>query len=156
MTTDPRSEALFLIVVSQFRDAALLSMGLAPHPVTGKEERNLEAARLHIDILGMLQEKTEGHLSEGESGALQNALTEVRLRFVEERGKGDQPEASGESQEGESPAVSKEGTEQPDGPPAGARSGDEAERKEDEGVAQEETSGQGEEEKDKGDPPSGD
>lgn len=90
MGTDTgRNQALFMIVVSQFREAALMMLGKAPHPASGKTERNLEAARFQIDILGMLEEKTRGNLSEVESVALESTLTELRILFVEERDKGD-------------------------------------------------------------------
>lgn len=62
---------------------ALIHMGLAPDPMTGKAEKNLELAKQNIDILGLIQEKTRGNLSEDEKQLLESLLTEVRLRFVE-------------------------------------------------------------------------
>lgn len=44
---------------------------------------NLELARHTIDILGMLQEKTKGNLTEEEERLLSGMLYELRLKFVE-------------------------------------------------------------------------
>jgi hypothetical protein len=47
---------------------------------------NLEAAKLLIDQLEMVQEKTRNNLSAQESGILEDALKNVRLAFVESSG----------------------------------------------------------------------
>jgi hypothetical protein len=47
---------------------------------------NLEAAKLLIDQLEMIQEKTRGNLSAQESSILDDALKNVRLSFVEASG----------------------------------------------------------------------
>ena len=45
-------------------------------------EKDVEGARQTIDILAMLETKTEGNLSEQEASLLRNLLTDLRLRFV--------------------------------------------------------------------------
>jgi hypothetical protein len=40
-------------------------------------------ARQTIDLMGVLAEKTKGNLSEAEANALQTALFEVRMAFLE-------------------------------------------------------------------------
>jgi hypothetical protein len=47
---------------------------------------NLEAAKMLIDQLEMIQEKTRGNLSTQESTILEDALKSVRLAFVETSG----------------------------------------------------------------------
>jgi hypothetical protein len=47
---------------------------------------NLEAAKLLIDQLEMIQEKTRNNLSTQESSILEDALKNVRLAFVESSG----------------------------------------------------------------------
>jgi hypothetical protein len=49
------------------------------------EEPALDLARHSIDMLAILQEKTKGNLTRGESCLLENTLTELRLRFVQAR-----------------------------------------------------------------------
>ena len=64
--------------------SALYHMGMVPDPETGKPaEPNLPVARQTIDTVEMLQEKTQGNLSEEESNLVRNLLTELRMRFVE-------------------------------------------------------------------------
>ncbi|MCP5058253.1 MAG: DUF1844 domain-containing protein [bacterium] len=64
--------------------SALYHMGLVADPETGQSaEANLPVARQTIDTLVMLQEKTQGNLSDEEQGLLTNLLTELRMRFVE-------------------------------------------------------------------------
>jgi hypothetical protein len=47
------------------------------------EETALELARHSIDMLAVLQEKTQGNLSREEAWLLENTLTELRMRFVQ-------------------------------------------------------------------------
>lgn len=62
--------------------SAFVHMGDAPHPETGEAQPNLILAQQTIDILGMLQEKTKGNLSEEEERFLDNLLDDLRLRYV--------------------------------------------------------------------------
>jgi Domain of unknown function (DUF1844) len=60
-----------------------LFLGKIPHPATGKIMQNLEAARLFIDQLEMLREKTRGNLSSEESEILNHILSDLRFAYVE-------------------------------------------------------------------------
>lgn len=53
--------------------------------VEGEEdiEPNLPIARHSIDLLAMLQDKTEGNLTAEEQRLLENGLTELRFRFIQ-------------------------------------------------------------------------
>ena len=62
---------------------ALMYMGAFPDPQTGQAMVALDLAKLHIDMLGVLEEKTKGNLSDDESKALSGILNELRLQFVE-------------------------------------------------------------------------
>lgn len=92
-------------VMMQAQHAALF-LGQIPHPETGRAEVNLDAARMFIDQLEMIQEKTRGNLSSDESKILSNALGSLRLAFVEvSRGGGfDEPEEIEEIEEPPKPA----------------------------------------------------
>jgi hypothetical protein len=46
-------------------------------------EPNLPIARHSIDLLAMLQDKTDGNLTSEEQRLLENGLTELRFRFVQ-------------------------------------------------------------------------
>ncbi len=61
-------------------------LGRIPSPDGRPIPPNLEAAKLLIDQLEMIQEKTRNNLSAQESSILDDALKNVRLAFVEVSG----------------------------------------------------------------------
>ena len=69
-------------VMMQAQNAALF-LGQIPNPQTGKGEVNLEVAKMFIDQLAMIQEKTRGNLSNEESAVLRNTLSNLQLAYVE-------------------------------------------------------------------------
>ncbi|MCL4839672.1 MAG: DUF1844 domain-containing protein [Thermoanaerobaculia bacterium] len=52
----------------------------------GQKVENLEMARLHIDLLDVLRQKTMGNLSSQELAFLEDLLYRARLRYVQKRG----------------------------------------------------------------------
>ena len=83
-------------VVMHAQNAALF-LGQIPNPKTGQGEVNLDLARMFIDQLAMIQEKTRGNLTSEEAKVLSNALSNLQMAYVEvarEQPKGAaQPEA---------------------------------------------------------------
>lgn len=75
---------LFLGLIHSFQAAAMQQMGKTVNPFTEKIERDLAQARLSIDMLEMLQERTSGNLTGEESRFLTHVLTELRLNYVAE------------------------------------------------------------------------
>src|SRR3954471_19223638 len=69
-------------VMMQAQNAALF-LGQIPNPQTGKGEVNLELAKMFIDQLGMIQEKTRGNLTSEETAVLRNTLSNLQMAFVE-------------------------------------------------------------------------
>jgi hypothetical protein len=69
-------------VMMQAQNAALF-LGQIPNPQTGQGEVNLELARMFIDQLAMIQEKTRGNLSSEEATVLRNTLSNLQMAFVE-------------------------------------------------------------------------
>lgn len=80
----PSRKDLFLGLVHSFQAAAMQQMGKIMNPFTEKMERDLKQARLSIDMLEMLQERTSGNLTGEESRFLNHVLTELRLNYVAE------------------------------------------------------------------------
>jgi hypothetical protein len=70
------------LVMMQAQQAALF-LGRIPNPQTNKPEVNLDYARMFIDQLEMLQEKTRGNLSNEEQQVLSGVLADLRLAFVQ-------------------------------------------------------------------------
>ena len=63
------------------------ALGKVANPATGKPERNLDFAQSIIEILETLQEKTKGNLDREEEKALSAVLADLRLNYIDERGK---------------------------------------------------------------------
>ncbi|HET7497837.1 MAG TPA: DUF1844 domain-containing protein [Candidatus Eisenbacteria bacterium] len=80
----PSRKDLFLGLVHSFQAAAMQQMGKIMNPFTEKMERDLKQARLSIDMLEMLQERTSGNLTGEEARFLTHVLTELRLNYVAE------------------------------------------------------------------------
>ncbi len=82
--SDESKVQLFLQLVLMFQTAALQQMGKIMNPLTNKVEKELSQAKFSIDILGMLQEKTRGNLSEQEKKFLDHVLFELRMNYLDE------------------------------------------------------------------------
>lgn len=78
------NELLFMQLVLQNQQIAMMSMGKLKHPVSDKIERNLELAKISIDTLDMLKVKTNGNLSEYEAKFLDEVVKELKLNYVDE------------------------------------------------------------------------
>ena len=75
--------ALFAQMVMQQANMAMMLLGKVPHPQTGETVRDLEAARMFIDQLEMLEIKAKGNLDADEANLLRQSLMSLRLAFVE-------------------------------------------------------------------------
>ena len=79
-------EINFQTFVFSLNASALVQLGVMDDPATGKKATNLSVAKQTIDILSMLQEKTEGNLADDEENLLKNILYDLRIRYVKEKG----------------------------------------------------------------------
>jgi Domain of unknown function (DUF1844) len=66
---------------------AFMHLGDIPNPLTQQREKDLPAAKQMIDLLGILQTKTQGNLTADEERLLQQLLLDLRLRYVRETGR---------------------------------------------------------------------
>src|ERR1700756_4768119 len=87
-TTSPVSREeefsfLFAQMVMQQSNMAMMFLGKVAHPESGKVVQDVEAARLFIDQLEMLEAKTKGNLSKEEETLLKQPLVTLRLNFVQ-------------------------------------------------------------------------
>jgi hypothetical protein len=76
------SQRFIEFVVMHAQNAALF-LGQIPNPKTGEGEVNLDLARMFIDQLAMIQEKTRGNLTSEEAKVLSNALSNLQMAYVE-------------------------------------------------------------------------
>src|SRR5437667_12877177 len=76
----------FIEFVMMHAQNAALFLGQIPNPKTGEAEINLDLARMFIDQLEMIQEKTRGNLTNEEAMVLRNAVSNLQMAFVEASG----------------------------------------------------------------------
>lgn len=76
-------EVSFLNYVMSMGYQAMIFMGEIPHPMTGKEEKNIQQAKFLIDTMAMLKDKTKGNLNPQEDQFLAGTLYELQMKFVE-------------------------------------------------------------------------
>jgi hypothetical protein len=102
----------FIEFVMMHAQNAALFLGQIPNPKTGEAEINLDLARMFIDQLEMIQEKTRSNLTNEETTVLRNALSNLQMAFVEVSG-GARPEPAHRGEGAPETAA------QPEPPPAG-------------------------------------
>lgn len=75
----------FLDLVAMLAEPAALFLGDAAMP--GQEPmEDLERARMHIDLLALLEDKCKGNLTEQEDAVLTDLVYRLRMRYVEKKG----------------------------------------------------------------------
>jgi hypothetical protein len=79
----PLPPPTFEFLVFSLKTQTEMQLGLFSFGEETKEGPNLPAARHAIDLLAMIAEKTRGNLSMEEQRLIENALTELRFRFVQ-------------------------------------------------------------------------
>lgn len=79
-----RNSFLFHHLVAMFETLALQQLGKLINPITGNVEADLRQARITIDMLEMVREKTVGNLSPEEKRLLEAVLTELQMNYVDE------------------------------------------------------------------------
>ena len=85
----------FFSLIHMLQRSALIGLGLMPGP-EGGFQANLDEAKAAIDLIGVLQKRTEGNLDEIEQTLLQGILTELRMQFVQAPKKQAEQEAAEE------------------------------------------------------------
>ena len=73
----------FSMLVQSFSTQAMVALGLIPNPVTGAAKPQPALAKHFIDLLGVIEEKTEGNLSNPERNLLVDSLHHLRMAYIE-------------------------------------------------------------------------
>lgn len=87
MTAQPKAEdrdkALFANLIMMLASSSMQQMGKIINPMTNKAEVDLETAQMTIDMIAMLQAKSQGNCDESEERMLKDLLSSLRMNFVE-------------------------------------------------------------------------
>jgi hypothetical protein len=89
--------ALFAHLLMQQTNMAMMLLGKVPHPGTGQTTKDIDSARIFIDMVEMLEAKTRGNLTDDEARLLKQTLMTLRLSFVEAVDSSSAPSAAGTS-----------------------------------------------------------
>jgi len=69
--------------VLSLASTALIALGKMPAPEGEQQPLDLETARHLIDVLGILELKTQGNLDEAETKLLASLIYDLRVAFVD-------------------------------------------------------------------------
>jgi len=89
LSDDQQHQVLFMMLVQQHQQIAMMGMGKIKNPGTGEINRDMKSARFAIDTLLMIQEFTKGNITDDLKNYLQETLTNLRLNYADEMKKGD-------------------------------------------------------------------
>ncbi|WP_073061765.1 DUF1844 domain-containing protein [Fodinibius roseus] len=100
LSEEQQEQLLFMMLVQQHQQIAMMGMGKVENPNTGKVERELKSAKFAIDTLVMLQNYTAGNLPKKLDDYLTETLNNLRMNYADEADK-DRGEAAEQKDEQE-------------------------------------------------------
>ena len=87
-------QQLFDQLISSLVHSAWVYLGKIKNPMNDKLEKNVEQASVQIDMLDMLFKRMTGNMSEEEDKYLGHVIRELKMNFVEENNKPEEPDNS--------------------------------------------------------------
>ena len=87
-------QQLFDQLISSLVHSAWVYLGKIKNPMNDKLEKNVDQASVQIDMLDMLFKRMTGNMSEEEDEYLGHVIRELKMNFVEEKNKPEEPDSS--------------------------------------------------------------
>ena len=87
-------QQLFDQLISSLVHSAWVYLGKIKNPMNDKLEKNVEQASVQIDMLDMLFKRMTGNMSEEEDEYLGHVIRELKMNYVEEKNKSEEPDNS--------------------------------------------------------------
>jgi len=78
------SQLMFIQYVSALANSGMQHLGKIMNSLTGKMDKNLEAAEGTIELLSMLKAKTKGNLNDIEEKILSDGIANLQLNYADE------------------------------------------------------------------------
>ena len=103
LNDDQQNQVLFMMLIQQNQQIAMMGMGKVKNPATDKIERDLKSAKYAIDTLTMLDKYTKGNIPKELKQYLDETLNNLRLNYADEKKKedgGDNQSGSDEDSDG--------------------------------------------------------
>ena len=82
-TESGETTQLFIQFVMMQQQQALLALGRHPNTPAGEPPKNVTLAKVFIDQLGMIRQKTDGNLNPAEHEVLSNVLSELEAVYLD-------------------------------------------------------------------------
>ncbi len=83
LSEDEKKQQVFMGLVSMLGENCMFAMGKIAPPDGSEPQLQLPLAQAMIDMLGVLEERTKGNLSDREARWIGAQLTSLRLTFLE-------------------------------------------------------------------------
>lgn len=96
---EQQNQLLFMMLVQQHQQIAMMGMGKIKNPNTDKVEKELKSAKFAIDTLLMLQKYTEGNLPDELKNYLEETLNNLRLNYADEKEKEEETEDESDTEQ---------------------------------------------------------
>lgn len=87
LNPEQQDQLLFMMLIQQHQQIAMMGMGKLQNPATGEMEKDLSSAKFAIDTLNMIENYTKGNLPGEAENYLQSTLTNLRLNYADEKKK---------------------------------------------------------------------
>lgn len=84
MIEETEKNILFIQMIKQYVAVAEISLGRQPNSRAGKFEKNIHNAKITLNMLKMIAEKTKGNLSSYENKFLKNSISELNNILLDE------------------------------------------------------------------------
>jgi Domain of unknown function (DUF1844) len=75
-------QTMFTEFLMRVASEAFIYLGLVAHPMTGQPQVDMEAAKETIEMLLMLQHKTQGNLTPGEARFYEDLMADLKMQYV--------------------------------------------------------------------------
>ncbi len=73
----------FVSYITSLGYQAMIFLGVIPNPITNEIQKNINQAKLIIDTLVMLRDKTVNNLTKEEDDLLNSSIYELQISFIE-------------------------------------------------------------------------
>lgn len=83
VTPEQQDQVLFMMLVQQHQQIAMMGLGEMENPTTGKQEKDIKAVKYAVDTLTMLEKYTAGNLTDEMSAYLSDTLKQLRMKYVD-------------------------------------------------------------------------
>lgn len=80
---DAPLEASLSVLIMSIASSAAISLGLSPDSQTGKNQPDKNMAKFNIDLLVVLQEKTNNNLTPDEKKFLDSLISDLQMKFLQ-------------------------------------------------------------------------